>query len=122
MDAMSRIAERLIEEAIARGDWADYPGKGEPLELEDLSRIDPELRASYMLLKGHGFVSEEHELCGQLVSVHTLLAACRDAEERERLTSEQRRLRLRFSILLEQRGVPIEVIEQLARALEARSE
>lgn len=120
MDPLHRIAERRIEEALARGEFDDYPGKGEPLELEDLSRFDPEVRAAYMLLKGHGFVSEEVEMRAQIVSLHTLLAACSNAEEREQLTLDQRRLRMRFSQLLEQRGVPIDVIDQLLRTLGQR--
>jgi hypothetical protein len=120
MDPLHRIAEQRLREAIDAGQFDDYPGKGEPLELEDLSHLDPEMRAAYILLKGHGFISEESDLRAQIVSVHTLLAACRNAEEREVLTERERRLRLRFSILLEQRGVPAEVIDRLSRALAER--
>jgi hypothetical protein len=121
MDPLQRIGEQRLKEAVEAGHLDDFPGKGEPLDLEDLSRIAPEMRQSYMLLKGHGFVSEASQISGEIVSVHTLLKACRDDEERERLSTEQRRLRLRYSMLLESRGVPIEVIEQLLRALETRA-
>lgn len=120
MDPLQRIGEQRFQEANDAGRLDDYPGKGEPLDLEDLSGIDPDTRQAYMVLKGHGYVSEASQLSADIVSVHTLIAACRDAEERERLTDEQRRLRLRYAMLLESRGVPIEVIEQLLRKLEAR--
>lgn len=114
MDPLHRIAEHRIAEALARGELDDYPGKGEPLALEDLSGLDPEVRQAYILLKGHGFVTEEAELRANLVSLHTLLAACNDPAERARLSEDQRKKRLRFVILLEKRGVPADVIDRLA--------
>lgn len=117
MDPLHRIAEKRIEEALAQGAFDDYAGKGEPLELEDVSRLDPEVRAAYLVLKGHGYVSEESQLRADIVSIHTLFAAATDDGERERLTREERRLRLKFSLLLERRGVPYDVIDRLARAL-----
>lgn len=122
MDPLSRIAERRIADALARGDLDDYPGKGQPLQLEDLALLDPEVRGAYVLLKGHGYLSEEADLHAQLVSLHTLLAACRDDGERVRLDADRRRLGLRFSVLLERRGVPMDVVERLLDALATRRE
>ena len=121
MDPLHRIAEKKIEEALARGAFDDYAGKGEPMELEDVSRLDPEVRAAYLGVKGHGYVSEESQLRADIVSLHTLLATATDDGERDRLTREERRLHLRFSLLLEKRGVPFDVIEQLVRGLGARA-
>ena len=95
MDPLHRIAERRLQEAIDAGALDDYPGKGEPLALEDLSGIDPELRAAYVLLQGHGIVGEESQLRSELVSLHALIAACHRTEEREDLDRRRRGLRLR---------------------------
>lgn len=107
MDVLDRIAERKLEEAVARGLLDDYPGKGEPLELEDLSHLGDDIRASYVLLKGHGFVSEELELHKELVRIDTLLAACTEDGARERLRSSRTSAAVRLSLLLERRGVSL---------------
>ena len=54
MNLLARIAEVRIREAIARGDFADLPGKGNPPTVEDLSRVPENLRAGYILLKNAG--------------------------------------------------------------------
>src|SRR5919197_5833939 len=51
VDFLARIAEARIAEAIERGDFDDLPGKGRPLELEDLSRLPADMRLSYKILR-----------------------------------------------------------------------
>ncbi len=53
------IAERRIEESMARGDFDDLPGRGRPLELEDDSHVPPELRMAYKVLRNAGCVPPE---------------------------------------------------------------
>ena len=50
------IAERRIEESMAKGDFDDLPGRGKPLELEDDSHVPPELRMAYQVLRNAGCV------------------------------------------------------------------
>lgn len=108
MDALTHLAEARIREAIARGELDDLPGKGRPLELEDLSRVPEELRAGFLLLKNAGFLPEELELRKETITLRSLIAACEDdGEQRARL---QRRLSaklLRLEVLAERhRGNP----------------
>ena len=54
--ALLYLAERRIEEAIARGEFDDLPGAGRPLELDDLDPLLPEeLRLAYRILRNAGF-------------------------------------------------------------------
>ena len=54
------LAEHRIEEAIARGEFADLPGAGRPLELDDVDPLLPEeLRLAYRILKNAGFSPAE---------------------------------------------------------------
>ena len=55
------IAERKIEEALARGELANLPGEGRPLELDDDSLVPEDLRLAYRILKNAGFVPSEIE-------------------------------------------------------------
>jgi hypothetical protein len=54
--ALLYLAERKIEEAIARGEFDDLPGAGRPLELDDIDPLIPEeLRLVYRILKNAGY-------------------------------------------------------------------
>jgi hypothetical protein len=54
--ALLYLAERKVEEAIARGEFDDLPGAGRPLELDDLDPLIPEeLRLAHRILKNAGF-------------------------------------------------------------------
>lgn len=104
MDVLDRIAERKLAEALARGALDDFPGKGEPLELEDLSGMPEDVRASYILLKGHGIVPEELSLRRELVKLDDLLRACAEGGERKLLLASREANAVRLALLLEQRG------------------
>lgn len=45
------IAEKRIEEAQAKGEFDNLPGRGRPLELEDMSHVPEELRMAYKILR-----------------------------------------------------------------------
>jgi hypothetical protein len=50
--ALQYIAERRIEEAIARGEFANLPGAGRPIDLDDCDPImPPEARMAWRILK-----------------------------------------------------------------------
>jgi hypothetical protein len=71
MEILHRIAERRLEEAHAAGELDDYAGKGQPMQLDDLSRVPEELRAGYILLKSGGFLPEEVEISPSRVEFHS---------------------------------------------------
>jgi hypothetical protein len=105
MDILHTIAERRIEEAIAAGWLQDYAGKGEPIELEDLSRVPDELRAGYLLLKSNGFLPEEVELRKEVLALGDLVRACTDDGVRGKLVEKRNARALRLALCLERRGV-----------------
>ncbi|HEX2651572.1 MAG TPA: DnaJ family domain-containing protein [Burkholderiales bacterium] len=52
MHALEIIAERRIEEAVARGELQGLPGEGKPLDLDDEDPLLPyELRMAKRILK-----------------------------------------------------------------------
>ncbi|MCB9871390.1 MAG: DUF1992 domain-containing protein [Planctomycetes bacterium] len=105
MDALWRLAEQRIDEAVQQGQLDDLPGKGKPLELEDLSAMPDELRASYLLLRGSGFLPEEMQLRKDLVELRGLLAACLDDGTRGRLQQRITAKTLRYELLMRDRGI-----------------
>jgi len=73
MDALDRLAEKRIREAIERGELAGLEGAGRPLRLSDESMIAPELRAAYRVLRNAGFVPEEVTLRRELGELEELV-------------------------------------------------
>ena len=56
------IAERKIVEALERGELANLPGEGRPLELDDDALVPEDLRLAYRILKNAGFPAGKTEL------------------------------------------------------------
>lgn len=104
MDLFFHLVERQLADAERDGVFRDLPGAGRPLPLDDLDGVPQELRASYLLLKGSGFVPPELEAQKEWLRLEDLLAACTDSHERERLGAEAARAALRYRLLLEERG------------------
>ena len=72
------IAEQKILEAIARGEFANLPGAGKPLRLEDDSMVPGELRISYKVLKNAGCIPPELELRKEIITLRDLLRTVED--------------------------------------------
>jgi len=104
VDWVSRIAEERIREAIERGELSNLPGEGKPLEIEDLSHVPEDLRPAYIMLRNAGVVPEEVQLAKEAVTLADLLRMCRTDEERADIRRKWNEKRLRFRLLMEQRG------------------
>nr|WP_154982499.1 DUF1992 domain-containing protein [Bacillus paranthracis] len=97
------IAEEKIRQAIRNGDLDHIPGKGKPLQLEDLSTVPPELRMSYKILKNAGMIPPEMELQKDILKIEDLIACCYDEAERKKLQEELTTKTLRFQQVMEKR-------------------
>ncbi len=104
MNPLDRIAEQRIEDAIAAGELDDVPGKGKPLQLEDLSLVPEELRGGYRLLKGAGFLPEEMQVKRECLRLGDLIAACENEAEARDLRDRRARLLLRYEVLMQRRA------------------
>lgn len=49
MDILAILAEEKIREAMRRGEFANLAGKGQPLQVDDLSHVPEQLRAGYTI-------------------------------------------------------------------------
>jgi hypothetical protein len=68
------LAEKAIQDAIARGELDALPGAGRPLELDDDALIPEELRLSYRILKNAGYVPAELETLKEIGELEALIA------------------------------------------------
>ena len=103
MDIFLIMAEERIRQSIQNGDFENLPGKGKPLELDDLSGVPEDLRMGYKILKNAGMVPEEVQLKKDMLKLEDLLACCIDEQERTSLQSKLTEKELRFNQLMEKR-------------------
>lgn len=55
MNRLESQAEKLLREAIEKGEFDNLPGKGKPLDLRENPFEDPDLRTVHRLLRNAGF-------------------------------------------------------------------
>jgi hypothetical protein len=64
--SFQKNVDEKIEEAIARGEFDNLPGKGKPLDLDAYFATPEHLRMGYSILKSADIIPEEMELLGQI--------------------------------------------------------
>jgi hypothetical protein len=114
-----RIAEERIREAQRQGAFDDLPGKGKPLQLEDLSCLPEDLRISYHVLKNAHVLPPEAELMKEIHAIEDLLKYIEDEGERRPLAKS-----LQFKIIrldmLKRRSMSVQSVRDYGRKLVAR--
>lgn len=105
MDFASRMAEEKIQQALKEGQFDNLPGKGKPLELEDLSGMPQEMRMSYLMMKNSGFLPEEVRVRKEIASLEEMIAHCENPEERERQKRRLSEKELKWKMLLEKNAL-----------------
>jgi len=91
---LDALAERRIEDAIARGELDQLPGAGRPLVFEDDLLVPVELRAAYRILKNAGFVPPEVESRRELAALETEALSATDEAVVRRIRGRIALLRL----------------------------
>lgn len=121
MNWIVSIAEQKIRDAEKSGQFDKLAGKGRPLPEDELAGVPEDLRMSYKLLKNAGALPEELQIRKDLVTLSDLLAACRDKSEAERLKRTLSEKRLRYRLMMNERGwAHQDAYEQYADAIGAR--
>ncbi len=82
MDIFRVIAEKMIFEAIERGEFDNLSGAGSPLKLEDETFVPEDLRMAYKVLKNSGFLPPELEMKKEIVNMQDMINSLDDDKER----------------------------------------
>ena len=82
MDIFTRIAERIIREAMENGEFDNLEGSGKPLNFEDETWIPEDLRIAYRILKNAGCIPPEIELRKEIINMSSLINTIDDDKER----------------------------------------
>ena len=111
-----RIAEERILEAQRAGAFDDLPGKGKPLELEDLSWVPEDLRIGYHVLKNAHVLPPEAELLKDIHTLQDLLRYIEDEGERKALAKSIQWKIIRLD-LLKRRSMALHSVRDYSRKL-----
>jgi hypothetical protein len=82
VDALARIAERKILEAMKEGDLNSEKWKNKPLPLDDDSFVPDDLKMAYKILKNSGYLPPEIEAKKEIKKLEDLIACTEDEHVR----------------------------------------
>ena len=114
-----RIAEERILDAQRAGAFDDLPGKGKPLNLEDMSWVPEDLRIAYHILKNAHILPPEAELMKDIHTLEDLLKHVEDEGERQALAKSIQAKVIRLD-LLKRRSLPLASVRSYGRKLVAK--
>ncbi|HEV7701318.1 MAG TPA: DUF1992 domain-containing protein [Pyrinomonadaceae bacterium] len=86
---------------MARGDFDNLKGKGQPLDLDSYFTTPDELRMAHSILKSNDFVPEEVEMLNDIARLKSEIKACVDDTRRSEIASRLREKQLAVTIALE---------------------
>lgn len=101
---LERIVEAAIQEALARGDFENLPGKGKPIDLSDYFDTPEDVRVAAAVLKNADLVPVELELLQEIVTLKERISSSSDEAEKRRLRNNLEEKQLQFNLLTERRG------------------
>ena len=111
-----RIAEERILDAQRAGAFDDLPGKGKPLQLEDLSWVPEDLRIGYHILKNAHVLPPEAELMKDIHTLEDLLKHVEDKNQRRALAKSIQFKMIRLD-LLKRRSMSVACVRDYGRKL-----
>ena len=102
LDMASDInVEKLIRDAMERGEFDDLKGKGKPLDLDAYFSTPEDIRMAFAVLKSNKFVPEEVEMFKEVADLKTQLASATDDVQRSELARALHQKQLALTIALE---------------------
>lgn len=116
MSSFWRLAEERIREAQQAGAFDDLPGKGKPLELEDLSWVPEELRIGYLVLKNAHVLPPEAELLKDIHILEDLLKHIEGEGEKKALAKSLHWKMIRLD-MLKRRSMTVHSVRDYSRRL-----
>ncbi len=78
LEAIRRIAEQKISEAVREGRLSVAGWRNRPLPSDNNSLVPEDLRLAYKILKNAGYLPAEIETRKEIEQIEDLLASCRD--------------------------------------------
>ena len=83
--SLEKIIDEKIEQAMAKGEFDNLPGKGKPLDLDGYFATPEHLRMGYSILKSAEIIPEEMDLLKQIERLRQSLDSATDPLEKNAL-------------------------------------
>ena len=99
--SVEKLIDKLIQEAIARGEFDNLEGSGKPLDLDAYFATREDVRMGYSVLKSNKFVPEEVDRLREIGELREKIAICADETEKSQMLKTLRERELALSIILE---------------------
>ena len=116
---IQRMVEEKIREAQRSGTFDNLSGKGEPLELENLSSVPEDLRMAYHLLKNAHVLPPEMELRKGIHSLRDLLKVVEEEGQRKGLLKDIEQKIIQLD-LLKRRSLSVTTVNSYSQKLRNR--
>ena len=94
-----KIVEERIRQSQKNGEFENLKGAGQPLDIEDISRIPEDLRLAYKMLKNADCVPPEIEIKNEILSTEALLESMTDEKLKYKALKKLNYLILKFNTL-----------------------
>jgi hypothetical protein len=91
------VAEQKIREAVERGEFADLPGQGRPLDLSGDPLVPEDLRVAYRILKNAGFLPPQLEAQKEIRDLEELIRGIEAGPERSKALRKLQLLNAKLS-------------------------
>jgi hypothetical protein len=100
---MSKAAEKLISEAIERGEFKNLKGEGKPIDLDAYFSTPAAFRLGYSVLKSNEFVPEEVDRMREIAELKGKIAGSsgEGEEEKKKLKKLLSERELALALILE---------------------
>jgi hypothetical protein len=99
--SIEKHVEKMIREAMERGEFDNLPGRGQPIDLSDYFAAPEDMRIGHKLLKDANIVPEELELLKEAETLKTELARCSTEEEKRKIRRAIDEKLLKYNLLKE---------------------
>ncbi len=101
-----KTVEKIIREAMERGEFDNLPGKGKPIDLTAYFDTPEEVRLAYSILKNAGILPREAELLKEIAELKQMESALVEEKRRSEIRKQIEKKQIEFSLMMERNRRP----------------
>lgn len=99
--SIEKLIDKMIKEAMAKGEFDNLPGSGQPVDLSDYFATPEDVRLGHKMLKDANIIPEELELLREAEALKAELANCATEEEKRKVRKMIDEKLLKYNLLKE---------------------
>lgn len=99
--SIEKLIDKMIKEAMAKGEFDNLPGSGQPVDLSDYFATPEDVRLGHKMLKDANIIPEELELLREAEALKAELANCATEEGKRKVRKMIDEKLLKYNLLKE---------------------